>query len=282
MKIASFTYEARASWGKLEPDCIIPVVESARIRFPTLGAALRQGYLYPEEFAFGEPLSLSKKGLLLCAPIGDPGKIIGIGRNYRGHVAEMRSEMPKFPSLFLRMEDTLVAPDSPLICPRVSSQFDYEGEIAIIIGKGGRHIEMDQAADHIFGYSLFNDASVRDFQQGHSLAAGKNFHRTGAFGPSILLAAAVRDARSLSFTTSVNGERRQSASLSDLLFDLNYLISYISRITPLLPGNVILTGTPQGVGFSRVPPIWLKPGDIIEVASPDIGTLRNSVVAEAV
>lgn len=173
-------------------------------------------------------------------------------------------------------------PDSPLICPRVSSQFDYEGEIAIIIGKGGRHIEMDQAADHIFGYSLFNDASVRDFQQGHSLAAGKNFHRTGAFGPSILLAAAVRDARSLSFTTSVNGERRQSASLSDLLFDLSYLISYISRITPLLPGNVILTGTPQGVGVSRVPPIWLKPGDIIEVASPDIGTLRNSVVAEAV
>jgi 2-keto-4-pentenoate hydratase/2-oxohepta-3-ene-1,7-dioic acid hydratase in catechol pathway len=115
----------------------------------------------------------------------------------------------------------------------------------------------------------------------HSLTAGKNFHRTGAFGPCILLADSIRDAPLLSLTTSVNGELRQSASLSELIFDVNYLISYVSGFTPLVPGNVILTGTPEGVGFSRKPPLWLKPGDVVEVMSPDIGTLRNPVLAEA-
>jgi 2-keto-4-pentenoate hydratase/2-oxohepta-3-ene-1,7-dioic acid hydratase in catechol pathway len=279
MKLASFEHEKRANWGLLEEDGILPVQEETRMRFPTLAAALRAGHLSESEVRFGEhPLPLSE--IRLCPPISDPGKIICVGRNYGAHVAETGMKKPNYPSLFVRFADTLVASGAPLVRPRISDEFDFEGEIAVIVGKAGRHIAEQDALSHVFGYSIFNDASVRDVQLLHSLTAGKNFHRTGGFGPGILTADEIRDYRSLSLTTRLNGNVMQHGTLSDMLFNLEFLLSYISRFTPISPGDVIVTGTPEGVGLARKPPVWLIPGDVVTVEVPELGILVNPIIDE--
>jgi 2-keto-4-pentenoate hydratase/2-oxohepta-3-ene-1,7-dioic acid hydratase in catechol pathway len=218
----------------------------------------------------------------LLPPITDPEKIICAGRNYRAHAAEAGGAPPENPSVFLRLVNTLVAHNQPMVRPRISGDFDYEGELALVIGKPGRHIAKQDALSHVCGYACFNDGSIRDIQFKHSIAAGKNFHATGGFGPWIVTADEIPDPTRLHLVTRLNGREVQHTGIDDLIFDIPTLISYCSDWTPLVAGDVIATGTPEGVGFARKPPLWMKPGDVVEVEiDGGIGTLRNPIVAES-
>jgi len=208
-------------------------------------------------------------------------KILCVGVNYRPHIEEMGREMPDYPVVFTRFASSLVGPDEPVIRPRVSEQFDFEGELAVVIGKAARHVRQDEAFDCVAGYCCFLDGSVRDWQR-HTgqFTAGKNFDRSGAIGPMVSSADVV-DPAALELTTRVNGEVMQQGRVADLVFDIPRLIEYCSTFTELQPGDIIATGTPGGVGAARTPPVWLKDGDLIEVDIPGIGVLRNPVRDES-
>jgi 2-keto-4-pentenoate hydratase/2-oxohepta-3-ene-1,7-dioic acid hydratase in catechol pathway len=282
MQLLSFHLDGAPSYGVVRGDRILDLGRRLSPTIPSLRHAIAAG-LFRADF---ESPSLDDRDpalrdVRLLPPITEPSKIICVGRNYRGHVAEAGLKLPEFPSLFIRVLDSIVAHGGALIRPRASHQLDFEGELAVVIGKPGRDIPPDTALDHVFGYSCFNDGSLRDFQMKHSLTIGKNFQSTGGFGPYIATASVVGDPRALEVRTHVNGTEMQHGKVSDLIFDIPYLIAYISRFTILRPGDVIATGTPDGVGFVRTPPIWLQPGDEVAVSIPGVGELRNSV-ADAV
>lgn len=211
--------------------------------------------------------------------IPNPGKILCIGLNFANHVAETGREQKGFPAVFTRWADTLVAAGEPLVRPLESTRFDYEGELAVVIGKRGRRIPREQAMAHIAGYAIFNDASVRDWQR-HNIqfTPGKNFPNTGAFGPELVTPDEVADITALRVQTRLNGELVQDQPISDLIWDIPFLISYCSTFTTLRPGDVIVTGTPGGVGDKRTPPLYMKAGDTVEVRIGSIGNLVNPVV----
>ena len=209
----------------------------------------------------------------------DADKIMCIGRNYRDHADEVGAELPENPRVFLKHRSAIVAHEEPIVRPKASSDFDYEGELIVVIGRSGRHIPPEQAFDHVVGYSLLNDGSLRDYQK-HSLFAGKNFERTSGFGPCLTTADDIPDPRRLTLATRLNGVEVQSSGVDKLIYDIPFLISYLSRITTLTPGDCIATGTPAGVGSRRKPPLWMKPGDVIEVEIAEIGVLRNRIIAE--
>lgn len=217
----------------------------------------------------------------LLPPVPNPGKILCIGLNYATHVAETGREQKEFPAVFVRWTDTLVAAGEPLVRPLESPRFDYEGELAVVIGKGGRRIPREQAMAHVAGYAIFNDASVRDWQR-HNIqfTPGKNFPGTGSFGPELVTPDEVADLASLRVQTRLNGAIVQDQPISDLIWDVPFLISYCSTFTPLSPGDVIATGTPGGVGDKRTPPLYMKAGDAVEVTIGNLGTLANPVVDE--
>jgi 2-keto-4-pentenoate hydratase/2-oxohepta-3-ene-1,7-dioic acid hydratase in catechol pathway len=217
----------------------------------------------------------------LLPPIPDPDKIVCLGNNYRAHVLEGGNKIPEHPQLFIRLANSLVGHEAPIIVPKISSELDYEVELAVVIGRGGRHITKASALNHVAGYTCFHDASVRDIQLKHSLDAGKNFIGTGPCGPWLVTRDEIADPGKLGLKTRLNGKELQNGNSSDLIFDIPTLIAYISAFTPLVPGDIISTGTPQGVGFTRKPPIWLKPGDVVEIEVEGIGVLRNPVIAEA-
>ncbi len=208
-------------------------------------------------------------------------KILCVGVNYRPHIEEMGREIPDFPVVFTRFESSLVGPDEPVIRPQASEQLDFEGELAIIIGKPARHVARADALDYVAGYCCFLDGSVRDWQR-HTgqFTAGKNFDRSGAIGPMVP-AADIPDPAALELTTRVNGEIMQQGRIADLVFDIPVLIEYCSTFTELQPGDVIATGTPGGVGAARKPPVWLRDGDLVEVEISGIGVLRNPVRDES-
>jgi 2-keto-4-pentenoate hydratase/2-oxohepta-3-ene-1,7-dioic acid hydratase in catechol pathway len=214
-------------------------------------------------------------------PIPEPQKIICLGNNYRAHVLEGGGKIPDYPSIFIRLANTLVGHEGPLVVPRLSPQLDYEVELAVVIGKTARHIAREDALGCVAGYTCLHDASVRDIQFRHSLDAGKNFPGTAPCGPWIVTADEIPDPGGLALSTRINGNVLQNSSTSDLIFDVPAIVSYLSGITALEPGDIIATGTPEGVGFARRPPIWLKPGDVVEIEVEHIGVLRNHVVAEA-
>lgn len=215
----------------------------------------------------------------LIAPVASTARVICLGVNYRDHAQEVNQETGDCPPLFAKYPDTLVGHEQAIIRPRVSDTFDFEGEIAIVIGRPGRHIPRESAMDHVLGYSCLMDGSIREYQS-HSPTAGKNFHRSSAMGPWIVTADVVADASEIELVTRLNGEIVQSATSRDMIFDIPTAIAYISRWTPLRSGDVISMGTPAGVGWARKPPLWMKPGDTIEVTLSGIGTLRNTVVDE--
>ncbi len=208
-----------------------------------------------------------------------PGKIFALGMNYADHAEEGGNKAPDKPMLFSRFSDTLVGHDRPIIRPKISDRFDFEGEIAVIIGQGGRHIGADQALRHVAGYTCFLDGSIRDFQT-HSLLAGKNFFQTGAMGPWMVTSEEIDDPANLTSITRLNGLEVQRANSASLVNSIPDTIAYISSFSPLSPGDVIAMGTPGGVGLRRNPQLWMKDGDIIEVEIEKIGTLRNLVVDE--
>ncbi len=220
----------------------------------------------------------------LLPPVPDPGKIVCVGLNYVDHAVEIDPQrLPEHPVFFGRMATTLIGHDAPLIRPRVSRQLDFEGEVAAVIGLGGRHIPPNAALAHVAGYALFNEGSVRDYQfRSSQWFLGKNFDNTGAFGPELCTTDELPPgARGLRLTTRVNGETMQEASTADMLFDVAALVATLSEAMTLAPGDVIVTGTSSGVGFARTPPYFLKPGDVCEIELEGYGVLRNAVADEA-
>lgn len=226
---------------------------------------------------------IDRGGISLLPPIPNPGKIICVGLNYREHAAESNVSPPAFPTIFSRFPSSLVGAGAPLIRPLVSTRFDYEGELVAVIGKPGRHIHRAAALDHVAGYSIFNDGSVRDIQLRTSQwTLGKNFDATGAFGPCFVTAEDLPPGSSgLRLVTRLNDVVVQDASTADLIFDIATLVAELSVAFTLQPGDVIVSGTPSGVGMARTPPLFMKHGDVCEVEVEGIGTLRNPIVDEA-
>ena len=220
----------------------------------------------------------------LPPPLPSPGKIICVGLNYAEHSAESGYELPAYPTIFGRFASSLSGHGAPIVRPRVSEQLDYEGEFVAVIDRGGRDIPKERALEHVLAYSLFNDASIRDYQfKAPQWTVGKNFDSTGAFGPYLVTADELPPGcRGLRLQTRLNGAVVQSASTDDLVFDVATLVSLLSEAFTLDPGDIIVTGTPSGVGLARKPQLWMKPGDVCEVELEGIGVLRNPVVDKAV
>jgi 2-keto-4-pentenoate hydratase/2-oxohepta-3-ene-1,7-dioic acid hydratase in catechol pathway len=213
--------------------------------------------------------------------IPNPDKIVCVGLNYETHRAETGRPATEHPAIFIRFADTQVGHRQPIVRPRVSSQLDYEGELAVIIGRVGRYIPEAEALSHIAGYACYNDVTVRDWQR-HTpqFTPGKNFPATGAFGPWMVTADEAGDPRNLQLTTRLNGKVVQQARIGEMIFPIERLVAYVSSFTPLRPGDVICTGTPGGVGFKRQPPLFMEPGDLVEVELSGIGILGNRVQDE--
>jgi acylpyruvate hydrolase len=220
----------------------------------------------------------------LLPPLQRPPKILCVGLNFADHTKESNYEQPAYPTLFLRVNTSLVAHDQPMIRPRVadSDGLDYEGEVAVVIGRGGRHIAKENALDHVAGYALFNDGSVREYQfKTPQWTVGKNFDATGAFGPELITADELPPGiKGLQLETRVNGDVVQSANTDEMVFDVSSLISIISEAITLEPGDVIVSGTPSGIGWARTPRLLMKAGDVCEVSVEGMGTLRNVIADE--
>ena len=283
MKLLSFRYGARESYGALTDDGIVDLGPRLGGRFPSLREACA-----PEGLAaIADSLQDVRPSLRLDAAtflpvIPRPARIFGIGVNYRDHAQETgRAETPH-PSVFIRLPDSVVGHNEAILRPKVSTQLDFEGELAVIIGRAGRHIPPERALDHVAGYSCFNDASIRDWQRHNpGPTPGKNFYRCGALGPWLVTADEAGDPSQLTLTTHLNGAQVQHTTTDLMINDIPTIIAYISGFSPLEPGDVIATGTPAGVGHGRTPPLWMQPGDVVELTISGIGTLRNTIEDEA-
>lgn len=282
VKLLSFERNGAEGFGALVPGGIVDLtgrIGGAR----TLKALLAQdGLAAARSHCQGAAPSLRLEDCRLLPVIPDPAKIICLGLNYRSHAEEVGKPLPPHPVVFHRHAQTLVGHGRPLLKSRVSDQFDYEGELAVVLGKGGGHIAEADALDHVAGYACFNEASVRDWQRHtHLYGMGKNFRGSGGFGPWLVTADEIPDPTRLKLRTLVNGEEVQRCAPDDLIFSIPQLISYVSKAIDWLPGDVLVTGTPSGVGLFRHPPRFLRAGDAVDVEITGIGTLSNPIVDEA-
>ncbi len=285
MRLLSFLNNGRETWGAIVGDGVVEL--GSKLSHATL-----QDFIASADFEKRDSIVAGHKPDLKLADIKylpvipRPEKIVCAVRNYLDHHQEavahgMQREITAFPPIFLRVWRSQVGHNAPVIRPKVSTHLDWEGELAVIIGKPGRHISEADAMDHVAGYSIYNDVSVRDYQRhAQQIAAGKNFVGTGPFGPWMVTTDELPDPTKLKLETRVNGNVVQKSDTSFLIFSIPRLINYASEIFDLMPGDVIATGTPAGVGFTRKPPIFLMPGDVVEVEVEKIGVLRNPVVDE--
>ncbi len=287
MKLATFmtggTADGRESYGLVTDGGIADCGARLAASLPDLKAVIAAGAYDRVRAAADSAPRLALDAVTLLPPIRNPDKIVCVGLNYADHQAEMNKfPADAWPVLFLRVPSSQVGHGSPLVRPRLSEKFDYEGELAVIIGRRGRHVAEADALSHVAGYSIYNDGSVRDFQA-HTTqyTAGKNFTGSGGFGPWMVTADEIPDPHALHLTTRLNGEVLQDADTSLMIHRIPKVIAYLSSWTELLPGDVISSGTPGGVGASRKPPVFMRAGDVAEVEIGGIGTLRNPVVAEA-
>ncbi len=278
MRWATCTYRGLQRLGRCDGGdvLLLPASPGATLRALLAGGGLAAA-------AAGAGLERVKAAdLRFLPPVPDADKIICVGMNYRAHLAELGEATPRHPSLFVRFNASQVGHREPVVAPSISAEFDYEGELAVIIGRPAWKVPEERALDYVAGYSCFAENSVRDFQKhARQATAGKNFDASGAFGPWLTTADEIPDPAALELFSRLNGAVVQQTSLSDLVFSIPQLIAYITQFTRLLPGDVIATGTPSGVGFLRKPPVWLRPGDVFEVDVPGVGLLQNRVVAEA-
>ena len=215
-------------------------------------------------------------------PLAHPGNVYCLGLNYAEHAKEGGHEVPTYPALFLRTRESLIAAGEPIVRPTQSERLDYEAELMIVIGKGGRRISEDKALEHVFGYTIFNDVSVRDYQRKTSQwTPGKNFDRTGPVGPLVVTADELpKGAAGLRISTRLNGQTLQNDNTHNMIFPVAVAIAAISEFATLKPGDLIATGTPQGVGHARKPPLWMRPGDTVEIDIEQVGILTNKIVDE--
>lgn len=279
MRIASYiTSDNTASYGLAQDGQLKDVGPAFRATYPDLRAVLAAGALKDLAAAAGQGGTLAEGDVTLISPVPNPDKIICIGLNYMTHILETGREKPAKPSIFTRYPSSVTGHGQPMIRPKASDWFDFEGELAVIIGKPGRDISEADAMSHIAGYSCFNDGSIRDYQRHTSqFWAGKNFVDSGAMGPWMVTADDLSDPAAQTMETRLNGEVMQSTPISDLAFNIPELIAYLSIVTELLPGDVIATGTPSGVGLFREPKLFMKHGDRVEVEISGIGTLSNPI-----
>ena len=280
MRIASYTTAEGPSFGLVVGDGVVDLRRRLGERHASLRAVLEAGALEELHAHATAAPDFALADLAWLPALPDPQKILCVGLNYRSHVGEGGPrEVPEYPRLFSRFTNTLVAQGQAMVRPRVSTQFDYEGELAVVIGKPGRHIPKERAMEHVAGYTCFNDGSLRDYQK-HMITAGKNFWRSGPLGPWVVTADEIPDPTVLTLETRLNGQRVQYAGTGELIYSIPTLIEYASRITPLSPGDILATGTPEGVALHRKPPLWLKAGDVVEIDISGIGVLRNPVADE--
>jgi 2-keto-4-pentenoate hydratase/2-oxohepta-3-ene-1,7-dioic acid hydratase in catechol pathway len=284
MRLVSYRHGGRTSYGAVAGDAVVDLGRRLP-QFAGLKDLLRSGSLEAAKaVAEGGKPDLALADVELLPPVIDPGKIICVGVNYANRNAEYKDNTAesKYPSLFYRSAHSLVGSGAPLVRPPESEQLDYEGEIVLVIGRPGRRIPRAQALEHIAGYTLANEGTIRDWLRHgkFNVTQGKNFDRTGSVGPWMVTADAIDPAVPLHLTTRVNGEVRQDDTTENIIFDFAYLVNYISTVMTLDPGDLILTGTPTGAGARFDPPRWLKPGDVVEIEVPEIGVLRNVVVDE--
>lgn len=280
MRYASYlNQEGQPTWGLEANGELLDLGPSGASLSPSLQSAIEEGLLSAPLEGDKAPVQ-PVEGTTFLPVLSAPGKVICIGVNYRSHREETgRDELGK-PTVFARFSDTLAAHGADLPIPAESSMYDYEGEVALVIGAHADHVKPEDAWNYIAGYAAFNDFSARDWQR-HTgqWTPGKNFPLSGAFGPYFMSAEEVGDVTELVVETRVNGEVRQHAAVADLIFDIPAIIEYVTAFTPLAPGDVIVTGTPGGVGLFMEPPTFLVPGDVVEVEVGKLGTLRNVLVA---
>ena len=283
MKLMSYVTQTGASYGIVEGDRVFDLKLRLGPTCPDLRSALANNALEGIAGRLGggqADYHLSELTFLPVIP--NATRIFCVGLNYKAHREETNRADTTDPVLFLRVAESQTGHERPLLCPRESDAFDFEGEIAAVIGKGGRRIAEDRALEHVAGLSCYNDGSVRDWQQATTQwTSGKNFPATGAFGPWLVTPDELPLDKTVSLVTRLNGEEVQRTTTDLMTFPLAKLVSFISTFTTLEPGDVIVTGTPGGVGFKRTPPLFMKYGDIVEVEVDGIGTLRNPVVKEA-
>ncbi len=285
MRLTSYRAGASEHYGAVVGAGVVDLGRRLA-KYPTLRALIAADALAEAEAAVrGAPIDHKLSDVALLPPVVRPEKIWCIGVNYadRNEEYKDKSERPQYPSLFARNPGSVVGHDRPIERPRVSTELDYEGEIVLVVGKGGRHIPRAQALEHVFGLTLCNEGSVRDWLRHgkFNVTQGKNFDRSGSVGPWIVTADELDLAKPIRLTTRVNGEVRQDDSTERLMFPFDYLIHYLSTFATLTPGDLIVTGTPTGAGVRFDPPRWLRPGDVVEVEGSGIGILRNTVVDEA-
>lgn len=281
MRVISFEHRGGASFGLFTDGGIVDCGARLAGEFSDLRAVLSADALGRLKAMEADAADFSEDEIAYLPVVPNASKLLCVGINYVAHIKETGREVPTHPVLFTRFSDTVVGHEQAMIRPRVSTDFDYEGELAVIIGKRARHVARSDAMNYIAGYSCFNEGSIRDFQR-HTIqfTAGKNFYKSGGFGPWMVTTDEQPDPTAFHLQTRLNGKVLQDAPVSDLCFDIPQLIEYCSIWTPLEPGDVIVTGTPGGVGRVRKPPIWMKPGDIVEIDITGVGVLRNTVVDE--
>ena len=277
MRFVSF----RRANGKVEAGVLSgdKIVSLTAAGFPDMISVIQSGDKIREQVASWVDIPLSS--VKLTAPIPRPPKLICVGLNYRDHAMESKMEIPAVPTIFNKFPNVVIGPDEPIVLPRNSTRPDYEAEFAFVIGKGGRHIAAGNWREHVFGYTIVNDVSARDFQMATSQwLMGKTFDTFAPMGPALVTADEIADPHTLDISLSINGEVLQSSNTRELIFKIPELIAFLSSVVTLEPGDVVSTGTPAGVGFARKPPRFLKPGDEVVVRVDGIGELRNPVVAE--
>jgi len=286
MKLLSFRFQGREAFGAVVEQGVVDLSDW-RPEVRTLADYIAcGGYLQAAEHVKGRAVTARLEDIEYLPVIPRPEKIVCAVRNYLDHhnealAAGLQRELSDFPPIFLRVWRSQVGHGQPIVKPRVSDTLDWEGELAVIISKSGRDIAEADAWKHIAGYSVYNDASIREWQfHAKQIASGKNFEGTGPFGPWMVTADEIEPGRILKLQTRLNGEVVQSSDTGHLIFGIPRLIAYASTIFTLSPGDVIVTGTPAGVGFGRKPPHYMKAGDVVEVEIEAIGTLRNTVVAQ--
>jgi 2-keto-4-pentenoate hydratase/2-oxohepta-3-ene-1,7-dioic acid hydratase in catechol pathway len=282
MKFASFEIDGTASWGLVEDGGIADLGALLRERCPDLKSAIAADALADVAASATKAKRYALSDISWLPVIPNPDKILCIGLNYEMHRKETGRSEVENPTVFGRFANSQTGHLSDIIRPRVSTDLDFEGELAVVIGKAGRYIKRQDAWQHIAGYSCYNEGSVRDFQRHtHQFTPGKNFPSTGGFGPWMVTPDEIDDLGPLRLQTRLNGEVVQDTTIDQMIFDIPRQIEYCSMFTRLEPGDVIATGTPGGVGSRRTPPLWMKPGDIVEVEIERIGLLRNGIADEA-
>jgi len=281
MRLASFRTARGASYGAVTGKGIVDLGRRLGNRYSDLRTLLEKNGLDEARKAAGSAPDYQESDVTWLPVIPNPDKIVCVGLNYEEHRQETGRDKTEQPALFLRLAESQVGHRQPIRRPRESKNLDYEAEIAVIIGRAGRRISQKDAWSHIAGYACYNDGSVRDWQR-HTIqwTAGKNFAGTGGFGPWMVSADEIPAGTLLTLSCRLNGERMQHATTEQMIFKIPKLIEYISTFTTLLPGDVIVTGTPGGVGARRNPPVWMKPGDTVEIEIDKVGVLVNTIAED--